>query len=87
MKNIEFIGIRMAMDEMKKWAEENLDAPTSLPRMTGRNPVKLCNSHKLPKNQGDIGKGFKKFPQYMHKVTHNSHQTCNQGPTCPKLVI
>lgn len=35
-KNIEFIGIRLAMDEMKKWVEENPDAATDLLRMTGR---------------------------------------------------
>jgi len=36
MKNYEFIKIRMDMDEMKKWAEENLDAYASLLRMTIR---------------------------------------------------
>jgi hypothetical protein len=48
-KNIEFVGIRAGLDEMKKWIEENLDAPKVLPRMTGweseLNYVSLSNCH------------------------------------------
>jgi len=33
-KNMEFVGIRAVLDEVKKWVEDNLDAPELLPRMT-----------------------------------------------------
>jgi hypothetical protein len=34
-KNIEFVGIRTCLDEMKKWENRNLNAPKFLPIMIG----------------------------------------------------
>jgi hypothetical protein len=58
-KNMEFIGIRVGLDEMKKWAEDNPNALEVLPRMidweSELNYVSLSNYQQIGKN----GKGFK----------------------------
>jgi hypothetical protein len=77
-KNIEFQGVRLAMDELKKWIEENIDALEDLPRMSEGKSVELCITHKLSKNWGEVGKGFDKFNQHLHKTTHNSHKANRQ---------
>jgi len=50
-KNIEFVGIRMGLDEIKKMIEENLDAFEFIPRMNGweseLNYASLSNCQKI----------------------------------------
>lgn len=59
IKNTELEGVRLSMDNLKKWSKENLDAPQDIPRITEKenklNYATLLKFHKRGKElENDI---------------------------------